>query len=67
MESGVKVRSFKLFQFPDFQNFLKFFLDTARKLCTESGWFRDNDTAEEWTDYSGCDKTDDTITMEHIR
>ena len=45
----------------------EFSLDTARKICTESGWFRDNNTAEEWTDYSGCDKTDDTITMEHIR
>ena len=63
MGSGVKVRSYK-YVFPCY---FKFHADSARKTCTESGWFRDNITAAEWTDYSGCDKTDDTITMEHIR
>ena len=41
--------------------------DTARKTCREDGWFTHNGTLEEWTDFSGCDKTDDIVQMEYIR
>ena len=43
------------------------FPDTARKTCREDGWFTHNGTLEEWTDFSGCDKTDDIVQMEYIR
>jgi len=38
----------------------------AQKSCTNSGWYQVSSGAE-WTDFSGCDKTDDTIKMEYIR
>ena len=42
-------------------------LDSAHKSCLATGWFVDKDTGEEWTDYTGCNKTEDTLMMEYIR
>ena len=34
-------------------------------MCTDMGWFEWDDG--EWTDFSGCDKSNDTINMEYFR
>jgi len=41
--------------------------NVAEKSCLSSGWFVQNNTNTEWTDYSPCDKTGDTISMEYLR
>jgi len=42
----------------------------AAKQCLDNGdWFSrvEGNPFREWTDYSPCDKTDDTINLEHVR